>query len=285
MPNIIDIEEKADAGESALLTVQFEDEKNDVLDKASILSLTLKLTNEQTAEVINSRDGVSPTSDVLDDNGGTVADSGLFEMIFSEDDNVILGEEEEPHLAKFTWTWISGTTPMKVKQTFRFFVSQDTHDEALAAASVLTSVGEIQRLFSVEGVSNHLEDYNQSDVLPEIIQRATERVLQFLRSRYAMDDMVSHVWVREKATIIACYLLSKRQGNPSLYADDFEEAMLDLAFARDGVIDIGLPTVHRIIVQTPMMDSRFFVRNRIDPHHSTKVFSGQRLPYRVASWE
>lgn len=151
-----------------------------------------------------------------------------------------------------------------------------------------TSLEEIQRVFSVEGVGNHVEDFEDEQfalVINELITRATETVLQFLRGRYVVSSMADSYWVRMKATWIACYYLSVRQGNPSLYGDQYQEALLDLALARDGVINPGLNTPMRVISQTPMIDSRYFHAQRIDPSRSTKVYSNQRLPYRLASYE
>lgn len=151
-----------------------------------------------------------------------------------------------------------------------------------------TSREEIERLFSRSGVTYHTEDFQDPEltvVINEIVIRATEKVLQFLRGRYVESDMAESYWVRMHATFIGAYYLSVRQGNPSLYDDQYNEALLDLALARDGVINPGLATPARIVVQTPMIDSRYFNPNRIDPLRSSKVYSGQRLPYRLASYE
>lgn len=159
---------------------------------------------------------------------------------------------------------------------------------AVPTEDQFTSLDEIRRVFSVDGVNNHVEDFLAEEftlVINEIIVRATETVLQFLRGRYVVSSMAASYWVRMKATWIACYYLSVRQGNPALYGDQYQEAMLDLALARDGIINPGLNTPMRVISQTPMMDSRFFHTNRIDPSRSTKTYSGQRLPYRLASYE
>lgn len=154
------------------------------------------------------------------------------------------------------------------------------------SGNYFTSLEEIQRMFSIEGVNNHLEDYAEDpdlqDVIDEIIIRATETVLQYLRGRYVVSDMETSYWVRMKATFIACYYLSLRQGNPSLYQDQYQESLLDLAMARDGVINPGLNTPMRVITQTPMMDSRFFHNSRVDPARSNKIYSGQRMPYRIS---
>ena len=146
----------------------------------------------------------------------------------------------------------------------------------------LTSKEEMERVFSIDGVTNHVEDLTGTDfeaVIDELIIRASETVLQYLRGRFDITAMDNSMWVRMKATYIACYYLSVRQGNPSLYGDLYAEAMMDLAAARDGTINPGLPTPPRVVLQTPMIDSRFFQPSRINPRRSTKLYSGQSLPY------
>ena len=97
---------------------------------------------------------------------------------------------------------------------------------------------------------------------------------------YLQDrDWETSTWVRERATRIACFKLSQRAANPALFREAYQMAELDLAQARDGQLNIGLPTQHRAIVQTPMMDARFVQPVRLNQSRSTKVFSGQRLRY------
>lgn len=146
---------------------------------------------------------------------------------------------------------------------------------------LLTSRREMEKIFSVEGVDNHSEDWPDDDAVVYVMEQATEEVLQFLRGKFDFEDMVNSRWVRIKATYIACHLLSIRQGNHSLYAAMNDKAMLDLIDARDGVINTGMPTFVNAIVQTPMQDARFFRQGRLNPLQSTKIYGGQPLPYSV----
>lgn len=149
--------------------------------------------------------------------------------------------------------------------------------------TVFTSLIEMQREFSNVGVAEHTGDVsNNTEIINEIIQRATSEVLTYLGSRYSTSNLASNTWIRYKTTLIACYMLSKRRGNPALYMDDYGEALMDLAQVRDGVRYLDIPNRVRAVVQTPMQDSRFFHQNRIDYGRSTKVYGGQRLAYRLA---
>lgn len=152
------------------------------------------------------------------------------------------------------------------------------HEEFTSPSVILTSLQEIQRIFSPEGVENHTEDYSyNSEVINEIVNRASETVLQYLRTLYLPEDLETSYWVRAKATYIACYYLSARMGNPALYQDFFEQSMMELVQARDGFIDIGLPTVPRVIVQNQIVDRRSFMPLRVRNRASTHVYGGQRL--------
>lgn len=157
---------------------------------------------------------------------------------------------------------------------------------SLNSPTALTSKEEIVRTFSLEGVLNHTEDWDSSDdsVINEIIYRSSEEALQFLRGQFDIEDIKRSYWVRMKVTYIACYYLSKRQGNASLYGDEFNRAMLDLTDARDGLLDTGMPTRIRAIVQTPMMDSRMLNPGRINPALSSQVFTHTRFPYSVGGF-
>ena len=265
--------------ESAQIVATLYDASGAPLVKASINSLTLTLTDSITEVVINSRD----ESNILDANGGTVAADGTLTFNLTPADNPILGTvSPEFHKFHLEWKWddLEAVEQTGIEEGFLRVV------DGASATTLFTSLEEIERVYSEAGVANHSEDYaDNTEVIDEIIMRATETVLQFLRGRYSESGMINSYWVRMKATFIACYYLSVRQGNPSLYGDLYAESMLDLAQARDGIINPGLVTGARVILQTPMMDSRFFQPGRINQNRSTKVFAGQRLPYRLGNYE
>lgn len=116
---------KTDEGSSSLITLQFYDLQNAVLDKASIETLTLKLYNLEDRAIINSRSRVS----VLDDNGGTLDSDGTLTMVLDPADNVNvatvlnLDHQVEIHVAEFTWTWLdAGANERSRTEPFLLFI-------------------------------------------------------------------------------------------------------------------------------------------------------------------
>ena len=146
----------------------------------------------------------------------------------------------------------------------------------------LTSEEEIKRVFSTDGVDNHLEDLpDYEDHMNEVIDRATAKVLLYLRGIFSLDDMGSNPWVREKATYIACYLISIRSGNPSLYGQMYEECLIELTQVRAGQLNPGLKRDYQVVMQTPMLDNRGYRPGlRTDPESSTEVTKAKKLPIR-----
>lgn len=143
----------------------------------------------------------------------------------------------------------------------------------------LTSKEEIEALFSSEGVENHLEDIVDNDlVIDQIVVQASETCLLYLRTQYSEESCAENPWVRQQATYIACYFLSIRRGNPSLYTDLYAQALVYLEQVRDGELNPGIPSKPRAVVQTPMLDSRFIQPKRVNTTASTRVYPRQNLP-------
>lgn len=145
--------------------------------------------------------------------------------------------------------------------------------------ALLTSREEIERVFSVRGVDEHLSDAEDpEEVIDEIIATASEQCLLRLRSRFDEATCASNAWVRSKATYMACYLLSVRSGNPSLYATFYEEALLELEQVRLGQLSPGMASKAGAVVQTPIINERRLSRQRIDTRNSNRVLPSQN-PY------
>lgn len=147
------------------------------------------------------------------------------------------------------------------------------------ASIQLTSIEEIEELLSQDGVANHTEDLDiNHEAMTRIIDQATEECLLYLRSQYAEENLVNHAWVRMQATYIATYRLSIRRGNPSLYTDAYAQALINLEQVRDGFLDPGIPAKARAVVQTPMLDSRFYHPKRVNTAASSRTLPSQRHP-------
>lgn len=77
------------------------DKKDVPIPASNLSSLTLTLYNLETGALINDRNEES----VLNENGGTVDEVGVFEMTFSEADNLLQdsSKQYETHVALFEW--------------------------------------------------------------------------------------------------------------------------------------------------------------------------------------
>ena len=158
--------------------------------------------------------------------------------------------------------------------------------EYTATADIFTSEEEIFRLFSFEGADLHTDDLDDqgTNYYAELAQRATSQILTYLGSKYASADLASSPRIRELATNIAAYRLSARRGNPTLFREQYEEALIELERYREGSLTINLPQTNgsRTIYQSVIIDNRFNFRPvRIVPQASTSVKSGQAVAYQA----
>lgn len=139
-----------------------------------------------------------------------------------------------------------------------------------------TSREEIQRLLSDDGEELHSDDfYDNSELMQEIIERATGRVRQYMRKSYDDSDLANSPRIREITTIIACYLLSIRRGNPSLYQEQYVEAMADMQAIVDNILYLDeLPRSSNApaFMQNVSSDNRTpFTPMRVDMITSTRT--------------
>ena len=113
-----------DEGESALLTATLYDTQNQSLDKASITSLTMTLTNSQSGStvIINSRDN----QNILDANGGSVATDGTLTLKLLPDDNkscVGSAESVVRNYLTLKWSWVDVDSVVQTgKQQFEIWL-------------------------------------------------------------------------------------------------------------------------------------------------------------------
>jgi hypothetical protein len=147
---------------------------------------------------------------------------------------------------------------------------------------LFTSEEEMERLLSEDGALLHTDDVSDNEeMLYEIIERATGRVKQVLNKSFDDVNLAQSPRVREIATIIGCYLLSIRRGNPSLYQEQYIEAMSDLEQIADGELYLSeLPRSGNTVAvfQNVSSDNRFpFSPIRVDAITSTRSVGGQFL--------
>jgi hypothetical protein len=95
-----------------------------------------------------------------------------------------------------------------------------------------TTQAEMEGLFSTVGVADRLDDNDNGAIaapettyLDQIITYATNRLNQYLLQYHTDEDMSTNDWCREKATVIACYLLSRRRGNAAQFEAEYAEIL------------------------------------------------------------
>jgi len=147
---------------------------------------------------------------------------------------------------------------------------------------LFTSEDEMLRLVSEDGTLLHTDDVADNDeVIYEIAERATGRIKQVLNKSFDDINLTQSPRIREIATIIGCYLLSIRRGNPSLYAEQYVEALADLEQIANGELYLAeLPRSGNTLVvfQNVSSDNRFpFSPIRVDAITSNRTVSGQFL--------
>jgi hypothetical protein len=151
-----------------------------------------------------------------------------------------------------------------------------------------TSKEEIERTWSVDGVEDRRDDYDNASeertkVMYEVIIRATMEVKGILNKLFADVNLVKNPWVREKATYIACYLLSVRRGNPSHYYNEYLDALDALRQLVEGEIyfeDLPVSTNSRVAMVNVSTDNRLpGMPIRVDPITSTDSSSATFLKW------
>ena len=151
-----------------------------------------------------------------------------------------------------------------------------------------TSRDEIERIYSRTGTTLRLDDLNEedeSDMMIELVNAATETVSSFTLKYYNPDKIYLSPWVRRRATIIACYYLSMRRANGNQFAHEYKLVMEELErFLSDKPPIIpgrdGLPVpVRTSMIPTAsayIVDDRLRTRKlRVSKDYTTKTYPGQ----------
>lgn len=102
------------------LTAVLKDAALAVIPVSVLNSCTLRLYDEKSGTIINSRDGVS----VLNTNGGTITEQGALTMRLDDADMVIVDgtKPSEMHIALFEWTWTQASVQRTGKAEIAFVV-------------------------------------------------------------------------------------------------------------------------------------------------------------------
>lgn len=180
----------------------------------------------------------------------------------------------------------SDPTPLVVYRTQTATTELPSDDAPIIA---YTSLTEIERLYSQTGVNLRLDDLDQverTNFINSIIAEATEMINGWTINYYTPSALTTSQWVRRRATIIACYLLSERRGNPTQFAhhmqrvvDELEKLMtkfpkFQIPGADGNPIPVRAADVPSIV--TPIIDDRQRIQKaRVVRENSTKPYAGQ----------
>lgn len=147
-----------------------------------------------------------------------------------------------------------------------------------------TTIEEISRIFSSDGVDLRLDDITNPDdntlAVEETIDDATNLIYQYTWLIYDVTDLSNSKWVRRRATYIACYLLSIRRGNPGQYIDRYNSILeeLKLILTRDLYIPgLNINTTPTPTLSNQVVDNRGVgpvLRNT--PANSVGTYDGQQ---------
>lgn len=164
-----------------------------------------------------------------------------------------------------------------------------------------TSRAEMEELFSRLGVDSRIDDDqsasvntpydftraedqpNEETYLDFIILNATELINQYLYLYYDPLVLTDNRWTRMVCTWIACYLLSKRRGNPELFTTEYEQYIETLKLIAKGPGVNGNPLVPRAALRFDLRPSHSNIV--IDDHYTQSKIrvqettsSGERAP-------
>lgn len=136
-------------------------------------------------------------------------------------------------------------------------------------------------LFKSLGVEYRIEDSPDCDeTLNFFIDDASSQIGAFLEQVYYPADLAGSTWVKIRATWLACYRLSQRGGNPSLFYGRVQEIMDELNAVKNGLLPIpGLATRADFIPSMSNIehDPRYRdATRRVDPETSTPGLGGTR---------
>lgn len=153
----------------------------------------------------------------------------------------------------------------------------------------LTSREEIARMYSTIGVTLRMDDLvteNESDMMLELVNAASETVASYTLKYYNTDKIVNSPWIRRRATIIACYYLSMRRANGTQFTREYQLVIEELERflgpkppiipGQDGnpvpVRTSMIPTVSSYIID----DRLRYEKLRVRQQYSTKPYPGQK---------
>ncbi len=106
-----------DEGESLNLKVTLRDTDDNIIDAASVATLTLTLFNESDNAIINNWND----KNIKNANNATIS-GGVVTVRLDAADNPLVGTKNEYHVARIKFTWSDGTSTRTGLKEVRFLV-------------------------------------------------------------------------------------------------------------------------------------------------------------------
>jgi phage gp36-like protein len=151
----------------------------------------------------------------------------------------------------------------------------------LRVQHLYTSVPEMHRVISSVGRVLWTDDEDDDEqVLLEVIEDATTTMDSYLYRLHDAEDLKKSVWVRRRATVMACHYLTQRRGDPGLFSDRMFSIQEELQAVLEGLIqipDMPFTAGMMAVMQNVTVDQRYLSqKNRVKPTLSTDT--GGREP-------
>lgn len=151
----------------------------------------------------------------------------------------------------------------------------------------------VENLYSEAGVDLAVDDLTgayETSAIERAMGQAKDLIAQYALQRYTTEQLAQSNWVIRRATLISCYFLSMRRGNPPPIAWQlaYDEIKLELQSLIQGKILIpdALPFDENIpVVSTQVIDPRYrYTPLRNDPYHTTNDYAGRRDMMDYGEW-
>ena len=100
-----------------------------------------------------------------------------------------------------------------------------------------TSQAEVYRLMGEYAVELMIEDYSGEDkgyMWADFLNDVDETIKMYIMQHYDPDTLYQVQWIRRRATVLCCNILSQRRGNAELYHSRTERAYEELQSVRAG---------------------------------------------------
>lgn len=149
-----------------------------------------------------------------------------------------------------------------------------------------TTYAEVSSILSELGVDSRTDDiaeYGSSApeaLVLDAIEEATDFMRRQLRHRYPDAEMENNRWVRRRCSYVACYILSRRRGNPAQYREEYDAIAAELKDIRLGIefVPDAVPSYTTgPAMSNQNVDHRYTrAKLRTDPNTSTGDATGDR---------